>query len=118
MRLTFNNRTAVVLLEALIALALLGTAALALLSLSASDTRAVTRLIERSKEMNAASRFLDAVALWPREELDRRFGTRAQGAYLLRILRPSHNIYTLELLDKNSERPVLSTAVFRPDASK
>jgi type II secretory pathway pseudopilin PulG len=115
MRRSIRKRRAVILLEALIALALIGTAAVSLLALTASDTEAVRRLTARSDEINAASRFLDAVALWTREDLDRRLGTRPQGPYRLRILRPTPLVYTVELLDAATERPLLATAVYRPE---
>lgn len=111
-----GKRRGVVLLEALIALALIGTVALSTLALSASDTDAVKRLLVRSDEISEASRFLELVALWTRDDLDRRLGTRPQGPYRLRILRPMRTVYTLELLDSKTERLMLATAVYRPEA--
>lgn len=116
MRHSNGRRQGVVLLEALIALALIGTAALSTLALSASDTDAVNRMLVRSDEASEASRFLELVALWTRDELDRRLGTRPQGPYRLRILRPTRAVYTLELLDGRTERLMLATAVYRPEA--
>ena len=104
------------LLEALVALALIATAALATLALTSADTEQVARVLARSQEISAASAFLEVAALWTRQDYDLRLGTRQQGPYLLRILRPTRTVYTLELLDGATERLLLSTAVYRPEA--
>ena len=109
------DRRGVMLLEALVALSLVGTAALATVALTAADSAHVARVLSRSAETHAASAFFEAVALWTRQEYDRRLGTRPQGPYLLRILRPMPTVYTLELLDGTSDRILLSTAVYRPE---
>lgn len=111
-------RSGVVLLEALIALTLVSVGAIATLSLSRADAESAARLLERSREIHAASDFLESVSLWTRGEFDARLGTRQQGPYLLRILRPQPTVYTLELLDDAHERRLLVTAVFRPEDSR
>lgn len=115
MRTARSERRGVVLLEALVALALVGTAALATLALTAADSAQVGRTLSRSDEISAASAFLERVALWSRHDFDRRLGTRPQGPYLLRVMRPMTTVYTLELLDRSDERMLLSTAVYRPE---
>ena len=115
MRAARSRRCGVVLLEALVALALVGTAALATLALTAADTAQVARTLSRSAEISAASAFLENVALWSRQDFDHRLGSRRQGPYVLRIMRPMTTVYTIELLDRSDERLLLSTAVYRPE---
>jgi hypothetical protein len=111
------ERCGVVLLEALVALALIATAALSVLALTASDSQHIARLIGRSKEISTASEFMEVVSIWTRTDLDQRLGSRPQGPYLLRILRPTPSVYTLELFDGETGRPLLSTATYRPEGS-
>ena len=117
MRTRREQRTGTILLEALIALTLIGVAALATLSVARADSARALRLIERDREMHVASAFLDAASLWSRSELDARLGTRLQGRWLLHIARPAPTLYTLELLDAEHEQSLLVTAVFRPEVS-
>lgn len=115
MPLLARNRGGVILLEALVALTLVSVSALATLALLRADAEDASRLLERSREMHAASDFLEAASLWTRPELDARLGTRQQGPYMLRILRPMSTLYTLELLDADHDRRLLATAIFRPE---
>ena len=108
----------VVLLEALVALTLVSITAVATLTLARADAESATRLLERSREVHAASDFLEAVTLWTRSELDARLGTRQQGPYLLRIVRPTHTLYTLELIDAKHSRRLCATAIYRPEESR
>jgi hypothetical protein len=113
---TRRKRPGVVLLEALVALALISTAALSMLALTATDSENIARLIARSREISAAGAFMEAASLWSRTELDQRLGSRQQGPYELRILRPAPSVYTLELFDSMTGQALLSTAVHRPEA--
>lgn len=102
-----------VLLEVIAALTILSIAGIATFGMAAESIRAVRLAREAELEIEAASAFLDAVSLWPREELDLRLGSRPQGPWLLRIDRPAPTLYTVELVDTASERTLLSTALFR-----
>ena len=102
------------LLEALVALVLMATAAAAVAALAADTARAVQRAHVADAEARRASAFLELVTLWPREELDRRFGDREQGDWRLRIGRPHPALYVVTLLDSTGSRVLLGTALHRP----
>jgi hypothetical protein len=104
-----------VLLEALIALAMLAAAAMATYSLAQANAFRSAQLIDRGRALRGASAFMDAVALWTRSDLDLRLGTRQQGPYLLRVTRVTPTLYALDLLDGASYAALLSTAVFRAE---
>jgi type II secretory pathway pseudopilin PulG len=109
-----SPRNGVVLLEVLVGLAILGTAgaAMAALALGASDT--VRRAQRADDEMRRASALLEAVALWPREDLDRHLGVRAQGEWSMHVGHPVPALYTVSLTDSTGAHELLRTALFRP----
>jgi type II secretory pathway pseudopilin PulG len=114
MRRGHDLRAGIALLETIIALAILGavSAATTSLAITAVDTAARARDAEGS--LRRASAFLEAVALWPRSDLDRHLGTRRQGAWRLIVQRPFATLYTIQLTDSSGDRTLLQTAVFRP----
>jgi prepilin-type N-terminal cleavage/methylation domain-containing protein len=105
----------VVLLEVLIAMAILGVvgAAVAAMAVGASD--AVHRAQGADADLRRASNFLEAVALWPREDLDRHLGSRRQGAWRLDVQHPVRSLYTVVLTDSGGAHELLHTALFRPE---
>ncbi|GJG89830.1 hypothetical protein tb265_50110 [Gemmatimonadetes bacterium T265] len=82
----------------LVALVILATAVVGAAALAADASRAVGRVRARDVAVRRASAFLDAVALWPREDLDRHLGERAEGPWRLRIGRPTPTLYDVTLL--------------------
>ena len=104
-----------VLLEVLVALAILSVAGTGFVLATTESARAVARAREHDRELRRASAFLDAVALWPRADLDRRLGERRQGAWWLRVDRPDRRLYTVALFD-SAGTELLRTALFRPDS--
>src|SRR6185437_15184452 len=84
-----------VLLEVLVAMTILAVGGAAIVSL--------------------ASAFLDAVALWPRADLDRHLGVRAEGAWHLVVERPLPTLYQVTLTDSAHDHDILSTTLYRPD---
>lgn len=113
--MTRRGEAGAVLLEMLVALSLLAVAGTAAAVATAQGARAVAHARERDQELRAASAFMDAVALWPRADLDRRLGERQQGPWRLRVDRPDPRLYTLSLRDSVGAE-LLRTAVFRPDS--
>lgn len=105
------------LLEALIALVLVATGAAAVAALASDTAQAVQRAHVADIEARRASAFLEFVALWTREELDRRLGDRQQGDWRLRIGRPHETLYVVTLLDSTGARVLLRTALHRPSAA-
>jgi hypothetical protein len=106
-----------VLLEVIVALALLATAGLAAVSMAAEAAGAVSRASTAEVEMRQAARLMDAVSLWPRADLDRRMGDRRQGPFILRIARPADELYTAALADSATRRVLLATSLFRQDTA-
>jgi type II secretory pathway pseudopilin PulG len=110
------DRRGAVLLEAMAALAILSTAGLAAAALAGQAADAVRRAQTADAELREASAFFHAVALWTREDLDRRLGERPQGRWTLVIQRPAPTLYEVVLADSALTREILRTALFRPEA--
>lgn len=106
------------LLEALVALALLGTVGSAAAWQATESLRAVQRTHEREAELRAAARFVTAVSLWPRDDLDRHLGNRIQGRWRVRIDRPVRTIYTVTMVDTASGTTLLKTALYRQELDR
>jgi type II secretory pathway pseudopilin PulG len=108
------RRAGIALLEALVALVILAVAGLAATAAvrQGADSE---RLAEGADvNMRAASAFLDAVALWPRADLDRHLGDRSEGVWRLRVDRPIPTLYLVMLTDSTGGRTLLQTALYRP----
>lgn len=113
-----RHRAGAALLEAIVALALLATSGVAVAALGAGSSDAARRAREADARVRRASAFLEAVALWPREDLDRRLGDRTQGPWRLRIERPRPTLYLVTLADSAPPRAtVLTTALYRPETT-
>jgi prepilin-type N-terminal cleavage/methylation domain-containing protein len=110
-----HARQGMTLLEVLIALAILASAGLAVLGVAVQSWRAVESARAADRSLLEASAFLDAVALWPREDLDRHLGERAQGPWRMRTDRPLPNIYTVTLTDSSGGHTLLATSLHRPE---
>lgn len=110
-----RGRGGAVLLEAIVALLVLSVAGTAAVTLVGQSADAVRRARQADAEAREASAFLHAVALWTREDLDRRLGDRPQGGWRLRIQRPSPTLYEVVLVDGAGGRELLRTALFRPE---
>lgn len=98
---------------ALMILSVAGTAAVTLVSQS---TDSVRRARVADEEMREANALLHAVALWTREDLDRRLGERPQGRWTLIVQRPAPTLYEVVLTDSAVTRELLRTTLFRPEA--
>jgi type II secretory pathway component PulK len=115
---TDRRRRGAALLEALIALAVLGTVGSAAAWQATESMRAVNRMHEREQEQRAAARLLTAISLWPREDLDRHLGSRVQGPWRVRIDRPALSaLYTVSISDTASGTVLLETALYREDTN-
>lgn len=110
-----RTRAGTALLEVIAAVTILSIAVVAAVAMSAEAMRALERARAAEAEVIAASSFLDAVALWPREDLDRRLGARVQGPWRLYIERTLPTVYSIILIDTLSGRDLLRTALFRPE---
>ena len=110
-------RAGAVLLEVIIALAILATAGAAITLLASESAHAVRLARAADAESARASAFLDAVALWPRADLDRHLGDRAQGRWRMRMDHPTPTLYVVTLTDSAARIELLRTALFRPEPS-
>ena len=110
-------RAGVVLLEALVALVILTTAGAAAVTLVAEAARDAQRVRGAETEIRDASAFFDAVSLWSREDLDRHLGDRHQGAWLMRVDRPTPTLYIATLTDTVTRFELLRTSLYRPDTA-
>ena len=105
------------LLEVLIALTIFGTAGIATLTLASASWRAIDAAGKADRSIREASAFFDAVALWPRDDLDRRLGVRVQGPWRMRIERPLPTLYVVTLFDSSGAVALLRTSLYRPEPS-
>src|SRR5688572_10849580 len=94
-----RRRRGAVLLEVIVALAILSIAALSAVVLARQASQTVERTRAADERMRMASAFMDVVSLWPREDLDRHLGNRRQGPWVLYIDRPAPILYRIVLYD-------------------
>lgn len=104
----------VALLEALVAVAVLASAGIAVLTLLAADAGAIRRAASAEAEFKAADRVLTAATLMTRHELEDRLGRRRVGEFTLLIQRREELFrVAVESADSLAE-PLLETLVYRP----
>jgi hypothetical protein len=104
-----------VLLEAIVALTILTVASLASVGMVRQGIESVRRAQEAEHDVRKASAFMEAIALWPRADLDRHLGNRAEGPWRLQIDRPVPTLYLVALTDSLSRRELVRTALYRPE---
>jgi type II secretory pathway pseudopilin PulG len=98
----------------LVALTILTVAGLAATAAVRQGADSVRRAEAADTDLRQASAFLDAVALWPRADLDRHLGDRPEGVWRLRLDRPIPTLYLVTLADSSGARTLLRTALYRP----
>lgn len=109
-----RNESGAGLLEVIAAVAILSIAAVTAVTASAESVNAVRRAREADVELRTAAAFLEAVALWTRDDLDRHLGDRPQGTWRMTVGRPLPTLYTVALSDSATGRILLRTSLFRP----
>ncbi len=112
-----TTRAGVALLEAIVALTILATAGAAVVVLAADSARAVERASTADTDTRTASALFDAVALWPREDLDRHLGAREEGVWQMTVDRASPTLYAVTVTDSAGHRVLLHTVLYRPEAT-
>lgn len=102
-----------ILLEVMVALAILafGIASTAAVAVASLDS--VRRAQREERAVQRAAALLNAVALWPRADLDLHLGTRVEGEMLLRIDRPNDALYEVSIDDSAGRATLLQTALYR-----
>jgi len=112
-----RRRDGVALLEAIVALTIVTIAALGCVAMVRQGVETARQARESETELRRANAFMEAVALWPRADLDRHLGRRLEGSWRLAIDRPIPTLYLVALTDSSSRRELLRTALFRPEPS-
>jgi hypothetical protein len=113
-----RRRRGAVLLEAIVALAILSSAGIAFVSLAAESARAVDRAHAGELELREGNAFFAAVALWSREDLDRHLGARHQGRWIMIVDRPRPDLYVISLSDSAKRAEFLRTSLYRPEPTR
>ena len=106
------------LLEALVALAVLATVGSVAAWTATESIRAVGRARDAEARVRLAGRLLTAVSLWPREDLDRHLGSRAQGSLRMQVDRPHPTLYGVSLLDGATGAVLLRTSLYRQEPDR
>jgi len=113
------RRSGAVLLEAIVALAILSIAGTWAVAMANQASIALHQAIDADRDIERASAFVDAVSLWPREDLDRHLGDRAEGPWTLMIQRETLVLYDVTLTDGPPPgRVLLHTTLYRPLATR
>lgn len=89
-----------------------------MIALSSQSIDSLRRVRSAEQEIERASQFFDAVALWPRSDLDRHLGERIQGPWRLIINRPLPTLYIVTLKDSTGGRALLTTALYRAEVDR
>ena len=106
------------LLEVVAALAILSVAGLSLLATTSATVREVAQAAERARLLAAEERLLAVHALLERGDLDRRLGIREYGAFVVRVQRPTPDLYRIAVAAAAvPDLEDLVTVVFRPDSA-
>lgn len=104
-----------VLVEVLVAVAILGFAGIALVELLGAGTRATVAAQVRERELADEERLLTAWSLLSRRDLDQRLGRREVGPYVVEVQRPEGGLYRIGLSRLEApEMEDLVTVVWRP----
>lgn len=103
------------LLEAIVAMTILAVAGGAVVALATDSARAVERARAADAATASASAFVDAVALWPREDLDRHLGARTEGQWRMLVDRATPALYAVTIADSTGTRVLLHTVLYRAE---
>jgi len=97
-----RNERGVVLLEVLVAIVILATAGIAMVTTVAEGLRVERDARARETTLAAEERLLAALTLLKRTELDQRIGRRQIGAFIVDVQRPERTLYRIALLRAES----------------
>lgn len=109
-----SRRGGMVLLEVIVGLTILAVSATTMVALADASLRAVAHAQAADDAVVRADDFFEAVALWPRADLDRHLGNRVEGAWQMRVDRPKRTLYIVTLYD-SAGRALLHTSLFRAE---
>jgi type II secretory pathway pseudopilin PulG len=103
------------LLEVIVAMTILVIAALSTVAWVSQASDAVVRANAAAVETDSASDYLDRIALWTREDLDRHLGNRHQGVWSVLVERPTPALYIVTIRDAGGSHTILRTVLYRPE---
>jgi len=108
----------VVLLEVLVAVAILSASGLALVSVVSAGLRSEWDARERERTLAAEERLLAELTLLKKGDLDRRLGRHPLGAFVVDVQRPERTLYRIALAQEGwPEVEDLVTVVYRREPS-
>ena len=110
-----TTRSGMVLLEVIVALTIFMIAGLSTAVWVQQTMLTVDHAHTVVAEVSAASDYLDRIALWPREDLDRHLGVRREGPWLVQVERPTPTIYAVAIGDSSLAQPLLHTWLYRAE---
>jgi len=114
-----RNQRGAMLLEAIVALAVVSIAGLSMLGLVGAVQRDQARLASAEQTLVAADRVMTAMVLLTRQDLDRRLGSHGVGAFAVEVQRPERALYRIAVADTAANgRELLATVVYRPAAAR
>ena len=105
------------LFEVIVATAILAIAGAACVMFAAEAQGVVQRVNEREGQLRSANRFLEAVSLWTRADLERHLGNRPQGRWRLEIERETGNLFSVTLSDSTGATEIFHTTLYRVSPS-
>jgi prepilin-type N-terminal cleavage/methylation domain-containing protein len=103
------------LLEVIVALTIMSLAALSTIAWLNQAVDAIVRTNLSAAEADAASDYLDRIALWPREDLDRHLGPRRAGSWTVTVDHHTRVLYLVTISDSTNARAILRTVLYRPE---
>jgi len=108
----------VVLIEVLVALAILAASGLALVGLVSAGLSGEWAARDRERTLAAEERLLTGLTLLNRQDLDRRLGRHRLGEFIVDVERPERTLYRIALAEERApEVEDLVTVVYRREAS-
>lgn len=112
---TKRGHAGAVLLEVIAAMTLFAIAGVALLELALQSDHAVSYVVMNRAELAKANAFLESVALWTRDDLDRHLGRHSEGQFALLVDRIAPTLYHVVLTTshRGNEAPLLETTLYR-----
>lgn len=102
------------LLEVVIALAILSFAGLSAMRAVSDTATTVVRAEATEDDIRRASHFLEIVSLWTSADFDRHLGWREEGNWKMHIVREAPTVYVVTVADSSASRMLVETAVYRP----
>lgn len=109
-----RSRNGAALIETLIALVILATAGVGLVTLLGQTVHTVRQFRGREREFAAAGQALDATVAWSRTELDARIGNGRLRTWQLGVSDIGSGLYELSLSDTLTGAELLRTTLYRP----